>query len=124
MSPLERLVTDGGGQRVTADTLDEFLGRAGPAVLLFTGDPALRPEAQDVAVVAGQLKRQVAALAVGVVEVTAEEAVRPRFQVQVVPTVVFLKDGRPVSTVARVQEWAVYARTASLVFGRQKEVPP
>jgi hydrogenase-1 operon protein HyaE len=122
VTPLQRLVSSGQGQALDATAVDGFLARPGPALLVLTGDPGQRAEAQDVAVVASLLAKQVKGLQVGVVDLAAEEAVRPRFNVQVVPTLVFLKDGRPVSTVARLQDWAVYSRTASLVFGREKEV--
>ena len=119
-TPLERLTA--ATQAVTSpETLDGFLSGPGPALLLFTGDPAQRPEAQDVAVVAGELQRAVSGLRVGVVAHAAEAAVKGRFNVSAVPTVVFLKDGRAVSTVSRLQEWTVYQRTANLVFGRGKE---
>jgi len=122
-SPLERLV-QGIGVAVTAETLDAFLASRGPAVLLFTGDPAQRPEAQDVAVVAGELARQVPGLRIGVVARAAEAAVKPRFKVSVVPTVIFLEDGEVRSTLARLQDWSVYARTAAQLFGEREEVAP
>ena len=120
-TPLELLLQSGRAHPVDAGTLASFLARPGPALLLFTGDVAQRPEAQDVAVVAGELARHVDGLDVGVVTAAAEGEVRPRFHVEVVPTVVFLRDGRAVSTLARVQEWAAYARTASVVFGRNQK---
>lgn len=121
-TPLEQLVQRPGVADVTPDTLDAFLSRPGPALLVFTGDPAQRPEAQDVAVVAGQLAGQVRGLAVGVVGDAAEGLLKDRFSVSVVPTVVFLQNGRVKSTLARLQDWAVYARTADLVFGKRREV--
>lgn len=115
-SPLERLVQSEGVAAVTAESIEAFLASPGPAVLLFPGDPAQRPEAQDVAVVAGQLARQVAGLKVGV---TDEAAMKARFNVSVVPTVLFLQNGHVKSTLARLQDWAVYSRTAALVFGKR-----
>lgn len=123
-TPLDRLLTSGAAVPVGATAVDGFLASPGASVLVFTGDPATRPEAQDVAVIAQELKRQVPRLTVGVVPFADEAELRPRFGVQAVPTVVFVKDGRPASTVSRVQDWAVYARTASVLFGRAKEATP
>ncbi len=109
-SPLERLL-QGVGIPIAAETLDGFLAARGPAVLLFTGDPAQRAEAQDAAVVATQLARQVWGLRVGVVDAAAE-AVKLRYGVVVVPTLVFLQDGRVQSTISKLQPWAVYAEAA------------
>ncbi len=119
-TPLEYLIESGHGEPLTADRVDGFVSRPGPRLLVFTGDPVQRPEAQDVAVVAHELLRERPSLAVGVVSFSEEAAVRPRFKVDVVPSVVFIKDGRPISTVARLQDWAVYARAASVVFGREE----
>ena len=121
-SPLERLL-NGPAVAVTAETVDGFLAAPGPAVLLFTGDPSQRPEAQDVAVVAGQLARQVRGLRIGVVARAAEEAVKRRFEVSVFPTVLFLEDGEVRSTVARLQDWSVYTRAAAQSFGERQELP-
>ena len=117
MKPLERLLVSGARQ-VTASSLDAFIAGARRALLLVPGDPAQRPEAQDIAVVAEALSRQVGELTIGVV-LEAEPVVKPRVGAEAVPAVVFVKDGRAVSTVSRVQPWEVYARTAAIVFGRE-----
>lgn len=122
-SPLERLLS-GAGVAVTAETIDAFLDLGGPALLLFTGDPAQRPEAQDVAVVAGELARGVNGLRIGVVTGAAPDAVKLRFKVSVVPTVVLLEGGQVKSSLERLQDWSVYARAASLAFGGRQEVSP
>ena len=117
-SALEQLMHQ--ARPVTAANVEAFLASPGPALLLFTGDPAQRVEAQDVAVVAGQLAHQVSGLRIGV----AESALQPRFQVAVVPTVLFLCDGEVRSRVPRIQDWAVYLRMAGLAFGKAQEAAP
>lgn len=120
MSPLDRLRST--SRAVSASGADDFLASAGRGVLLFTGDPSQRPEAQDVAVIASELVRKVPGLSVGVVPLEEESLLRARFDVSAVPAVVFVKDGRAVSTLCRVQDWAVYQRAAEVLFGRAKEV--
>jgi len=121
--PLERLL-QGPAVAVTADSLEAFLGAAGPALLLFTGDPAQRPEAQDVAVVARELAGQLHGLRIGIVEGDGPSPIKLRFGVLAVPTVVFLDGGVVRSTLARLQDWSVYARAARQAFGQRKEVSP
>lgn len=120
-------------QDVTAEvvgdkTADNFIAGAGHRLLVFTGDPKLRPEAHDVAVVARELLREHPGLSIGVVGQTDEAALLKRLKVEAVPAVLFIRNGRVVSTVSRLQEWQVYARTASLVFGQspvsQQQQPP
>jgi hydrogenase-1 operon protein HyaE len=120
-SPLEKLL-HGAGLAVTPETIVGFLALPGPALLLFTGDPAQRPEAQDVAVVASQLARHMSGLWIGVVTGAAPDAVKLRFKVSVVPTVVFLLDGEVKATLDRLRDWSVYARTAEQAFGERRKL--
>lgn len=120
-SPLERLVKNG-GTRLSDGTVDAFLSARGPSLVLFTGDPKHRAEAQDVAVVAQELVRATGqAVPIGVVDVEGAQALQQRFGVSVFPSVVFLRDGQKVSMVARVQDWAVYAQAAQLWLPKKKE---
>lgn len=120
-SPLQRLI-EGPAVSITSETLDRFLGMGGQALMLFTGDPSQRPEAQDVAVVAAELARQLPGLAIGVVVAGSEAELKARFQVSAVPTVLFMVDGKVKSTVARLQDWSAYAGIASLVFANRQGV--
>jgi len=115
---LERLFSKDGAQPLTGESIDGFIAGPGQRLVVFTGDPKQRPEAQDVAVVARELRRERPELSIGVVGSAEETAVRPRFNIDTVPSVLFIKNGRVVSTVSKVQDWVVYARTAALVFGR------
>ncbi len=114
--PLEKLL-QGPAVAVGVESIDGFLGTGGPALLLFTGDPAQRPEAQDVAVVASELARKVPGLRIGVVAGAVPTALKLRFKVSVVPTVVFLEGGCVKSTLERLQDWSAYARAAGQAFG-------
>ncbi len=120
-------------QEITAEvvgdkTADNFIAGSGHRLLIFTGDPKLRPEAQDVAVVARELLREHPELSLGVVGQTDEQLLMKRLKVEAVPAVLFIRNGRVVSTVSRLQDWQVYARTATLVFGQsplsQQQPPP
>lgn len=120
--PLDRLLATGQAVQLSAAAVAGFVAEPGKRLLVFPGDAAARPEAQDAAVVALELRKQYPTLAVGVVPVEEEASVRTALAVDAVPAVVFVKHGRAVSTVSRVQPWAVYARAAAVVFGHP-EVP-
>jgi len=123
-SPLERLLQKAGAP-VTIDTLDGFLRSAARALLVFTGDPAQRAEAQDVAVIAMEIARAVpGGLTIGVVTAVPPDPVNLRFGVTVVPTVVFLVNGAVKATLARLQDWSVYARTTAEVFTEPRGEAP
>ncbi len=119
-----RLLRDTQAELLGAQTVDGFVAGPGQRLLIFTGDPKLRPESQDVAVIVRELTRERPGLTLGVVRQADEAALQKRFNVEAVPAVLFIRNGRVVSTVARVQDWQVYARTAALVFGQQPAPKP
>ena len=117
-TPLHQLLSSGTATAVNVADLDAFL-TAPLGALLITGDPSQRPEAEDLAVVGRELKRLSGGkLSLGVVSRTDEDAVMKRLSVNVVPSVLFVKGGRVVSTVPKLQDWAVYARAAATLFPR------
>jgi hydrogenase-1 operon protein HyaE len=117
LQPLDALVRD--FTHVSLETLDVFLQRPGWSLLVVAGDAKQRPEAQDVAVVARELiRRAPQGLQLGVVTESNEEAVKQRFGLTAVPGLLFVKNGRTVSTVQRIQDWSVYQRAAETLWGR------
>jgi hydrogenase-1 operon protein HyaE len=117
-TPLRQLMISGEATEVGAANLPAFLASQ-LAALLITGDPAQRPEAEDLAVVGRELKRMSGgALNLGIVSRADEDAVMKQLSVNVVPTVVFVKGGRVVSSVPKLQDWSVYARAAATLFPR------
>ena len=117
LTPLEALVRD--FTHVSLDTAAVFLARPGWRLLVVAGDAKQRPEAQDVAVVARELVRRAPAGGeLGVMTESDEEAVKGRFGLSAVPGLLFIKDGRTVSAIQRIQDWAVYRRAADTLWGR------
>jgi len=117
-TPLRQLLDSGEASEVGTASLPAFL-TSPLGALLITGDPAQRPEAEDLAVVGRELKRMSGgALSLGIVSRADEDAVMKQLSVNVVPTVVFVKGGRVVSSVPKLQDWSVYARAAATLFPR------
>ena len=89
--------------------MDEFLALDGMVVLFFTGDPRQRPESNDVAVVLREMSSVFPGqFRIGIVDQAAEEALKPRFGVLVVPTLVYLRQGKFIGLIPRIQDWQVY----------------
>lgn len=104
-----RLVNDFQACWVDAADADGFAGGAGDRVLFFSGDPIRFPECLDVAVVLPELQAAFPGrLRVGVVVPRDEDAVARRWGVQRWPSLVFLRDGRYVTTVAGMLDWTDY----------------
>jgi hydrogenase-1 operon protein HyaE len=96
---------------VDPDNLPEFLQQPGEAVLFFSGDAVRFPEGQDVAVVLPELGRMVAGgLRIGVVPTVHEDALAAKFNVQRWPSLVWLRDGKYVATIAGMLDWDEYVQ--------------
>ena len=108
---MQRLIDQFGAARIEADTLAAFLDRPGTGVLLLAGDPVQFPEGLDVAVVLRELRSTLAAdFAIGVVAPDSQDAVARRYGSQRWPSLVFLRDGQYVTTLAGMHDWTDYLK--------------
>ena len=106
-----RLVDAHGAEPVGPDHIDAWLAAPGDRVLFFSGDPQRFPEGADVAVVLPELRAaQDRGFEIGVVLREDEDALARRFGVQRWPSLVFLREGRYVATVAGMHDWAEFRR--------------
>lgn len=104
-----RLAQSEGATPIDLANLDAWLARPGDRALFFSGDPVRFPEGIDVAVVLPELRAAHAgAFEIGVVLRGDEDAVARRFGAQHWPSLVFLREGRYVATVAGMKDWDDY----------------
>jgi hydrogenase-1 operon protein HyaE len=113
MPLVDSLVSRHGLPVVDQDNLDVFLAPAADepahALLFFTGDPATHRETGDVAVVLPELLAAFRGrLRAAVVARAAEDALKRRFQVAVLPSLVVTRGADPIGVLARVCDWADY----------------
>jgi hydrogenase-1 operon protein HyaE len=111
MNPLERLQHHARIEALDADGLAAFAHVPAPGLLLVPGDPS-RPEATDVAVVLGELAERFPRLRVAVAPEGHEQAMRAQLGVTAFPALLFVKGGRVVTTLARMQAWSAYESAA------------
>lgn len=113
-SPLLRALSQKHGLPVVDPaTIDAFLapapGEPAAALLLFAGDPARWPEANDVAVILPELLKTFAGeLRGAVVARAAEDALKSRFGVVVFPSIAIVRDGQTLAAIAKVRDWSDY----------------
>jgi hydrogenase-1 operon protein HyaE len=106
---VERLVKQFGASWVDESNIDTWAAEGGNRVLLFTGDPVQFPEGLDVAAVLPELQRCVTArFSIGVVLRAAENALARRYGSQRWPTLLFLRDGKYVTTLSGMHDWDVF----------------
>jgi hydrogenase-1 operon protein HyaE len=114
-----RLSTDYGYPLLDAAGLDDFLEAAGDGVIFCGGDPVQHSECLDVAVVLPELLRAFPGrLRAGVAGRELEPALQARFGINRWPSLVFVRAGAYVGTLAGMQDWPVYlARVEDLLAG-------
>jgi hydrogenase-1 operon protein HyaE len=106
---VERLVAEHGASTIDTDSLERFVAQPGDRVLFFSGDPVRFPEGLDVAVVLPELQAAFPGrFEIGVVQRHCEEAVARRYGSQRWPSLVFLRNGEYVTTVAGMHDWTDY----------------
>jgi hydrogenase-1 operon protein HyaE len=122
---VQRLVRDFDARVVTPARLDDWAAEGGDRVLLLGGDAVRFPEALDVAVVLPELQRAHAGrFAIGVSTREHEDEIARRFGSQRWPALLFLRDGRYVTTLAGMHDWTDYvARVGEALAMAPSRVP-
>jgi len=116
-SPLIRaLAARSGLPFVDESSIEAFLATAANepphTILFFTGDPAERTESHDVAVVLPELLAAFPGrLRAAVVMRQAEEALKARFHVQVVPSLVVTRGAIQLGVMPKIRDWCDYVAT-------------
>jgi len=119
LRPLERLATEAAA--VTLESADAFVSQPGWGLLVLSGDPSQRPEAQDLAVVVRELgARAPGGTRVGLVADSDEAKVKDKFHVQALPALLVLRDGKVLSRIPKMQDWSVYVHAADVLWGPRR----
>ena len=122
---IERLASQPGASWVDAASIDAFVALPGDRALFFAGDPVRFPECLDVAVVLPELQRAFPGrFVVGVVRHEDETALARRYGSQRWPALVFLRDGRYVTTIAGMLDWDVYLGRVAQALEMPTSRPP
>lgn len=122
---VQRLVESFGAVPVDEASLPDFLERDGDQVLFLSGDPVQFPEGLDVAVVLPELRSAVGVpFGIGVVARDAQEAIARRYGNQRWPALVFVRDGRYVTTLAGMHDWTDYVERVRAALAAPTTRPP
>ena len=98
---------------IDVDTFDAFLapaaGEPDHALLFFTGDPDQRSDSGDVAVVMPELLSAFhGRFRAGVIDRSAEAALKARCRVEVFPSLVVLRGQTVLDVLPRIRDWGEY----------------
>ena len=122
---LAQLFTRHGFAEITAANVDEFVGHAGHALLVFTEDPLRVRETLDVAVIVPELVRAFPGrFRVGVLMPQSARAVQPRYGFRRWPALVVLNDGKHVGAVDGLRGWDEYLTELARLLEAEPTRPP
>lgn len=124
-SPLiNRLVDELDYPLLDQSNFDDFIKSAPFSVLFFTEAPKRFPESNDVAVILPELVKNFPQLTPAVVSTDAEKALQGRYNFTVWPALVFLKEGRYLGTITKVQNWDVYMAEIGSILALEPKRDP
>jgi hypothetical protein len=108
-------------QRVSADSLEQFLAGDVLGVLFFAGGKSHRADAHDVAVALREIIKDYAgSVRAGLVEEEDEAELQPRFRVLVSPSLALVHGGATLEVIPRVRDWSDYARAFQRYLGNPR----
>jgi hydrogenase-1 operon protein HyaE len=122
---LARLAQRTGATIVSPDTVAAFESAPGEGVLFFSGDPVRFPEALDVAVVLPELHAlHGASFRIGIVPRDCEDAIARRWGVQRWPSLVFVRGGQYLTTLAGMWDWEPFVAQVRDALAAPGSRPP
>lgn len=122
---IQRLALGPAACSVDAAGHDAFVATPGTHALCFCGDPVRFPEALDIAVVLPELQRASGgAFDIGVVARADEDAIARRWGVQRWPSLVLVRGGLWLGSIAGMQDWDVYQRELAAILQAEPKRPP
>jgi hydrogenase-1 operon protein HyaE len=115
---IERLVQNG-YPRLDAAGLDAFLSGEGTLVLFLTGDPAKNLETDDMAVILPELMKAFPGRVVpAIVDRSIEQALRERFDVWPLPSLIFVERGEKKGAIAKMRGWDEFLAETGEILAR------
>lgn len=91
------------------DSLDPFIQSQQECVLFFTENPTRFPETNDVAMILPELVKEYGGrFSAAVIDEESQRKLQTRFGFTEWPSLVFLREGKYLGTISRVQDWVDY----------------
>ncbi len=106
-------------------TVDEFINSQQECVLFFTENPAQFPESDDVAMILPELVKEYGGrFNAAVIEQASQRKLQARYGFNEWPSLVFLREGKYLGTISRVQDWVDYLTTINQILSSESKHAP
>lgn len=110
---------------VNEDDIDDFISEHEECVLFFTQNPTRYPESNDVAMILPELVKEYGnRFQAAVVDQKSQVKLQSRYGFTEWPTLVFIRKGRYLGAVSRVQDWVDYIRMINDILSSEMKPNP
>ncbi len=124
-SLVHQIVSERGYPVLNQDNYDEYVNSQPVSVIYFGGDPKRYPESNDVIVVLPELEKAFKGqFSVAVVCEEDEQALSKKYGFNMWPALVFLKQGKYVDMITRIQDWSDYMREIPIILEKEPSYAP
>ncbi len=110
---------------LSEESLDEFLQTQNECVLFFTENPTQFPESDDVAMILPELVKEFdGRFSAAVIAQHSQRKLQARYGFNEWPSLVFLRQGKYLGTISRVQDWQDYLTLIRQILSSQPRSAP
>jgi len=110
---------------LNVDNIDEYIQAQEECILFFTENPTRFPESDDVAMILPELIKEYAnRFSAAVIEQDSQRKLQARYDFKEWPTLVFLRKGKYLGAISRVQDWNDYiTKINDFIMSEPKRAP-
>jgi len=107
------------------DNFDGFINAQQECVLFFTENPTRFPESDDVCMILPELVKEYGnRFSAAVIDQAAQRKLQGRYDFKEWPSLVFLREGKFLGTISRVQDWNDYIMTINTLLTSETKPAP
>ena len=110
---------------LTLNTFDDYINSQAECVLFFTENPTRFPESNDVAMILPELVKEYGGrFNAAVINQSAQRELQSRYGFNEWPALVFLREGKYLGTICKVQDWIVYLQLINQILSSEPKSAP
>ncbi len=110
---------------LSIDTFEAFIQSQEECVLFFTENPTQFPESDDVAMILPELvKEYQGRFTAAIIDQASQRELQARYGFNEWPSLVFLRQGKYLGTISRVQDWMDYLVNINQILASEPKHAP
>ncbi|BBN59203.1 hypothetical protein [Hydrogenovibrio marinus] len=122
---INKIIEDQALVRLNLENYRDFVDSKPVSMVAFIGDPKRYQEANDLIVVVPELAKAFCGVfSVGVVDEESESRLAQEYGITMWPALVFLKSGRYVDMITRIQDWSDYMEDIPKILDKSPTFAP